>query len=63
MARRDVRSSVVHVPPITHDTLDRHGAARVLIAIVKQAGVADHPRGGSSRGPLGTLSTSVTATA
>jgi nucleoside-diphosphate-sugar epimerase len=52
-AARGVRSSVVRVPPITHSTLDRHGFARVLIAIAKQAGVAGYPGDGSNRWPAG----------
>ena len=52
-AERGVRSSVVRVPPITHSTLDRHGFARVLIAIAKQAGVAGYAGDGSNRWPAG----------
>jgi len=52
-AARGVRSSVVRVPPITHSTLDRHGFARVLIAIAKRAGVAGYPGDGSNRWPAG----------
>lgn len=52
-AERGVRSSVVRVPPITHSTLDRHGFARVLIAIAKQTGVAGYPGDGANRWPAG----------
>jgi len=52
-AGRNVRSSVVRVPPITHSTLDRHGFARVLIAIAKQTGVAGYPVDGTNRWPAG----------
>jgi nucleoside-diphosphate-sugar epimerase len=52
-AERGVRSSVVRVPPITHSTLDRHGFARTLIAIAKQAGVAGYPGDGANRWPAG----------
>jgi nucleoside-diphosphate-sugar epimerase len=52
-AGRNVRSSVVRVPPITHSTLDRHGFARVLIAIAKQTGVAGYPADGTNRWPAG----------
>jgi nucleoside-diphosphate-sugar epimerase len=50
-AERGVRSSVVRVSPITHSTLDRHGFARVLIAIAKQTGVAGYPGDGANRWP------------
>jgi nucleoside-diphosphate-sugar epimerase len=52
-AGQGVRSSVVRVPPITHSTLDRHGFARVLIAIAKQTGVAGYPGDGNNRWPAG----------
>ena len=52
-AQRGVRSSVVRVPPITHSTLDRHGFARVLIAIAKRTGVAGYPGDGANRWPAG----------
>ena len=53
LAEQGVRSSVVRVPPITHSTLDRHGFARTLIAIAKQAGVAGYPGDGANRWPAG----------
>jgi nucleoside-diphosphate-sugar epimerase len=52
-AARDVRSSVVRVPPITHSTLDTHGFARVLIALAGQTGVAGYAGDGSNRWPAG----------
>jgi nucleoside-diphosphate-sugar epimerase len=52
-AGRDVRSSVVRVPPITHSMLDRHGFARVLIGIARQAGVAGYAGDGANRWPAG----------
>ena len=52
-AEREVRSSVVRVPPITHSTLDRHGFARILIAIAQQTGVAGYPEDGANRWPAG----------
>jgi nucleoside-diphosphate-sugar epimerase len=53
LAARGVRSSVVRIAPITHSTLDRHGFARVLIAIAKQTGVAGYPADGANRWPAG----------
>jgi nucleoside-diphosphate-sugar epimerase len=53
LAERDVRSSVVRIPPITHSTLDRHGFARILIAIARQTGVAGYPGDGANRWPAG----------
>jgi nucleoside-diphosphate-sugar epimerase len=50
-AERGVRSSVVRVSPITHSVLDRHGFARVLIAIARQTGVAGYPGDGANRWP------------
>ena len=52
-ADRGVRSSVVRVPPLTHSTLDRHGFARTLIAIARQAGVAGYPGDGTNRWAAG----------
>ena len=52
-AGRDIRSSVVRVPPITHSMLDRHGFARVLIGIARQAGVAGYAGDGANRWPAG----------
>jgi nucleoside-diphosphate-sugar epimerase len=53
LAGRGVRSSVVRVPPITHSVLDRHGFARVLIAIAQRTGVAGYPGDGANRWPAG----------
>ncbi|WP_433725755.1 SDR family oxidoreductase [Nocardia sp. CA-129566] len=50
-AQRDVRSSVVRIPPITHSTLDRVGLARMLIAIAKEKGFAGYPGDGANRWP------------
>jgi nucleoside-diphosphate-sugar epimerase len=53
LAERDVRASIVRIPPITHSTLDRHGFARTLIAIARQTGVAGYPGDGANRWPAG----------
>jgi nucleoside-diphosphate-sugar epimerase len=53
LARRGVRSSAVRIPPITHSTLDRHGFARVLIAIAREKGMAGYPEDGANRWPAG----------
>jgi nucleoside-diphosphate-sugar epimerase len=50
-AERDVRSSVVRIPPITHSTRDRIGLAIQLIAIAKDKGVAGYPGDGANRWP------------
>jgi nucleoside-diphosphate-sugar epimerase len=53
LAERDVRSSVVRIPPITHSRLDRHGFARTLIAIARQTGIAGYAGDGANRWPAG----------
>ena len=53
LASRDVRSSVVRIPPITHSVLDRHGFARTLIAIARQTGVGGYAGDGANRWPAG----------
>jgi nucleoside-diphosphate-sugar epimerase len=53
LAEQGVRSSVVRIPPITHSVLDRHGFARVLIAIARRQGVAGYPGDGANRWPAG----------
>ncbi|MEU0502670.1 SDR family oxidoreductase [Nocardia sp. NPDC005998] len=50
-AQRDVRSSVVRIPPITHSTLDRSGFARMLIATAQENGFAGFPGDGANRWP------------
>jgi nucleoside-diphosphate-sugar epimerase len=51
LTKRGVRSSVVRIAPVTHSTLDRHGFARVLIAIAQRSGIAGYPGDGTSRWP------------
>lgn len=53
LAERDVRSSVVRIPPITHSALDRAGFARMLIATARRNGFAGYPGDGANRWPAG----------
>jgi nucleoside-diphosphate-sugar epimerase len=53
LAERGVRASAVRIPPITHSTLDRHGFARILIAIAQRTGVAGYAAEGANRWPAG----------
>jgi nucleoside-diphosphate-sugar epimerase len=53
LAKHAVRASAVRIPPITHSKLDRHGFARVLIAIARETGIAGYPADGTNRWPAG----------
>ena len=48
LARQNVRSSVVRIPPIMHGT-DDHGFLPALIAIAKEKGAAGYPGDGANR--------------
>jgi nucleoside-diphosphate-sugar epimerase len=53
LAERDIRASVVRIPPITHSALDRTGFARMLIAMARENGFAGYPGDGANRWPAG----------
>jgi nucleoside-diphosphate-sugar epimerase len=51
LADRDVRSSVIRLPPIVHSDLDHHGFAPTLIGIAREKGVAGYVGDGANRWP------------
>jgi nucleoside-diphosphate-sugar epimerase len=51
LAERDVRSSIIRLPPIVHSSLDHNGFVHILIGIARQAGVSGYVGDGANRWP------------
>ena len=51
LAAKDVRSSVVRIPPIMHSTTDDAGFLPLLIGLAKEKGVVGYPGDGTNRWP------------
>jgi nucleoside-diphosphate-sugar epimerase len=51
LADRDIRSSVLRLPPIVHSDLDKNGFTRVLIGCARQNGFAAYIGDGANRWP------------
>jgi nucleoside-diphosphate-sugar epimerase len=53
LAQREVRSSVVRLPPTVHSSLDHHGYIPTLIAVARDQGMAGYVGDGANRWPAG----------
>ncbi len=53
LAAREVRSSVLRLPPTVHSSLDHHGYVPTLIDIAREKGMAGYVGDGSNRWPAG----------
>jgi nucleoside-diphosphate-sugar epimerase len=53
LADRDIRSSVLRLPPTVHSDLDLHGFIPSLIGIARDTGVAGYVGDGANRWPAG----------
>jgi nucleoside-diphosphate-sugar epimerase len=51
LAKQDVRSSAVRLPPLVHSHLDHHGFGPTLIAIAREKGYAGYLGDGANRWP------------
>jgi nucleoside-diphosphate-sugar epimerase len=49
LAKHDVRTSVVRLPPVSHSDRDRTGFLAALIALAKQKGFSGYPGDGTNR--------------
>jgi nucleoside-diphosphate-sugar epimerase len=53
LAEREIRASVVRLPPLVHSTLDKHGFGPTLIAIARAKGFAGYPGDGTNHWSAG----------
>jgi nucleoside-diphosphate-sugar epimerase len=53
LADRGIRSSVLHLPPVVHSSLDKHGFIPMLIEIARAKGRSGYVAEGANRWPAG----------